>query len=93
MGAFMLYVMDQAKEKNISYKDMLINSKGKWQQLSPSEKRKYLSLYETEKIKYEHDLQKWEAKMIKEGNTDLVRQTSLVQYKPSHLHQKKTRKQ
>lgn len=86
MGAFMIFALERAKSENIPYKDLLTASKSKWHQLSQSEKQKYLNLYESEKVKYETELANWEAKMIKQGNVDLVRASSLVEKgKPSHL--------
>lgn len=85
----MMYAMDQSKMQNIPYKDVLQKCKESWPNLSEAEKKKYTNLYESERIKYEIDLAKWEHKMIKTGNEDLVRISTLLQEgKPSHLSEK-----
>ncbi|CAG0886638.1 unnamed protein product, partial [Cyprideis torosa] len=59
-----------------------------WRSLSESAKHQFMQAYEADKKKYLSDLANWEAKMLKEGKTDLVRVSS----RPKPLPKPRTRK-
>jgi RNase P protein component len=79
IGAYMLFVMDQAKSNpDKMYSQLLADLKGKWADMSKSEKAKYTEAAAIAKAKYDKELVEWELKMIEEGNLDVVRQSTLL---------------
>lgn len=51
----------------------------KWNELSDDEKKAYNVGFANDIGKYKQDLAKWELKMIRLGNVDLVRQEALIE--------------
>lgn len=68
----MFYLKELAEKQNRKYADVFKESKGKWQQLPPTEQQKYKDLYMEAFKKYTSDLEEWKQKMIREGNEQLV---------------------
>lgn len=78
IGAYMLFLLDQAKvHQNKSYPELMKELKNPWANLDPTEKSKYVEAANKAKEQYKEDLEKWEKKMIEEGNEDLVRKSTL----------------
>lgn len=50
----------------------------KWNELSDNDKKAYNTAFASDLVKYRQDLAKWELKMIRLGNVDLVRQEALI---------------
>ncbi|XP_032837462.2 transcription factor A, mitochondrial [Tyto alba] len=44
-----------------------------WRKLSDSQKQPYMQLAEDDKVRYENEMQLWEAKMVELGRKDLIR--------------------
>lgn len=85
VGAYMLYVMEQAKlpsNANKSYVTLLGQLKDTWAEMPEGEKAKYLQETAKAKQQYEEDLKNWELKMMEEGNLDVVRNSTLTGKSP-----------
>ena len=52
--------------------DMMRTFANVWRTLSPEEKQKYQKEYEKNVKQYRKDLKAWEAKMVEEGNLDVL---------------------
>lgn len=50
-----------------------------WRALPEAKKNVYIDAYKADRALYKQKLARWELKMIRLGNTDLVRQEALVQ--------------
>lgn len=74
-SAFLRYTIEEkAKNKNIgNYQEYLKQLGQQWAQLSDAQKKPYQDSYEKDAAAYKVALEKWETKMLKEGNLDLVR--------------------
>lgn len=57
---------------------MLSLYKNEWSGISDSEKQKYVEMHEKDKERYEKEITAWEARMIKEGNVDIIRKESQI---------------
>ena len=51
-----------------------------WKALPEEKKNVYNQAYKAALVRYKQDLAKWELKMIRLGNVDLVRQEALVEH-------------
>ncbi|XP_044253829.1 transcription factor A, mitochondrial [Tribolium madens] len=77
VGAYLLYLMDQVKTQNKTIPELMKELKGEWAELPNEKKSKYVEAAEKAKKQYDQELKKWELKMVEEGKTDLVRQSTL----------------
>ncbi|RZC27719.1 HMG box domain containing protein [Asbolus verrucosus] len=80
IGAYMLYILEQSKLQNKKYVQLLSDLKGTWAEMSKEEKSKYIEAAAQAKKQYDEELRVWELKMIKNGNVDLVRYKTLLNY-------------
>lgn len=85
LGPFMYYLMELAKKENKKMNEIVKEVKGKWELVPENEKKRYQDLYLQDKLRYEREMKEWEAKMIREGNKAIVRNTTLKNSKPSRL--------
>ncbi|XP_017782568.1 PREDICTED: transcription factor A, mitochondrial [Nicrophorus vespilloides] len=88
LGPYMQFLMEYARKSNMNMKEVISSIKGKYQQLSESEKEVYVMRYEEAKARYEKEMVEWEAKMIEEGHVDVIRQIAQKENKPSRLRSK-----
>lgn len=51
----------------------------KWHALTDAKKKTYNDAFSSDLVKYRQELARWELKMIRLGNVDLVRQEALVE--------------
>lgn len=81
MGAYMYFLQDLAEKHGKKVNELFVVAKQQYYELSEAEKKAYQDKYTQAKIKYDQDLILWEKKMIKEGNDDLVRESTLRELK------------
>jgi len=76
---FLSFIMGRAQKgiTPLAYAQRCKEFAKEWKALSDEEKKPLIDKFETEKQKYEKELAKWEQKMIKMGNTDVVRLNTL----------------
>ncbi|XP_021951746.1 transcription factor A, mitochondrial isoform X2 [Folsomia candida] len=80
MTAFLLFLRAQAKHGDTieQYQQLAKQMGTKWKGMSEAEKAPYLAQYNDAASIYEKDLKKWEDKMLKQGNNDVVRISHLT---------------
>ena len=74
---------------NLPYREFHKKIVDEWRAMSEEKKTQYNDATRTEMEQYKQELAKWELKMIRLGNQDLVRQEALVEASPD----KKPKKQ
>ncbi|KAJ8916820.1 hypothetical protein NQ315_005827 [Exocentrus adspersus] len=89
VGPYACYLMEQSRVRNMPLKDLLASLKDEWANLPEDQKAKYQNQFKEEKKKYEAAMVEWEAKMIKEGKSDLIRVKSAIESRPSRISQLK----
>jgi len=74
-SAFLRFVIEEKARSphQGNYQQYLKTVALKWGQLSEAQKKPYLEAYHSEMEGYKRELDKWEQKMIKAGNLDVVR--------------------
>ncbi|KAF2883326.1 hypothetical protein ILUMI_22828 [Ignelater luminosus] len=80
-GTFLFFIKDKwtlPENKNKKLTELLSLYKNEWNNISDSEKQKYIQMHEKDKQRYEKEMTAWEARMIKEGNMDLIRKESQI---------------
>lgn len=54
-----------------------------WKKLSDQQKKVYMDAAQADFVKYKEELTKWELKMVRLGNTDLVRESAMIERDPA----------
>ncbi|XP_022905122.1 transcription factor A, mitochondrial-like [Onthophagus taurus] len=81
-GPYMWYVTEKSSIDKQPLRTLLSECKGKWMNMSESEKLKYTQMYEDDKKRYETEMEAWEGKMIEEGHLNVIRKSTLEDHKP-----------
>lgn len=63
-----------------SYREWQSVISEQWNKLDEAQKKKYNELANSEFVKYRQELAKWELKMVRLGNIDLVRDEALIEH-------------
>lgn len=66
-----------------TYREWQKNIAVEWNKLNEDQKNVYNSAYQGEFVKYKQEIAKWELKMIRVGNIDLVRDETLIEHETS----------
>jgi transcription factor A len=69
----------EPKSEGVAYRKWQSEVAEKWKKMSDDEKKPYNQAATVELEKYKQELSKWELKMIRLGNVDLVREASLIE--------------
>lgn len=81
---------DQSKQ---TYREWQKTVAGKWVELTEAERKVYSESASAELIKYKEDLLNWENKMIRLGNTDIIRiRTGIENDEKPAIKRRKTKK-
>ena len=64
------------KDKN--FKDILDTYKNEWNNMTEAQKQKYMDMFKADQDRYNSEITKWEAKMIKEGKDMIVRKDTKI---------------
>lgn len=82
-SAFLRFLSEQRLKSppppSVSYQVFLKQVAEKWATLSDADKKPYFDAYHKEATGYKVALEKWEAKMLKDGNLDVVRSPLLLE--------------
>jgi hypothetical protein len=79
------------RDPELPYTDWQKEVGKKWATLTDLQKKPYFEAAAAEFAKYKEDLTKWELKMVRLGNSDLVREKAMIEKSP--LKPKRTPKQ
>jgi hypothetical protein len=81
--AFLRYLNDAAaknpRQPNQTHKEHIIAVADKWNKMPEDQKKTYSDAALSERNKYKQEIAKWELKMIRLGNIDLVREKTLIE--------------
>jgi len=93
-GTFLYFVKDKwalPENKDKKLAELLSAVKDEWNTMPVTKKEKYIKLSEADRKRYEKQMEEWEARMIKEGKSNMVRKDRqiLSSSKPSHLDKPK----
>ncbi|KAG5684219.1 hypothetical protein PVAND_013457 [Polypedilum vanderplanki] len=80
-SAYLRFLNDTSahhREPNQSYRDYIISVAEKWKNLPEDKKQVYIKASLKDHDAYKQEISKWELKMIRLGNTDLVREKSAI---------------
>uniref|UniRef100_A0A1B6FRB0 HMG box domain-containing protein n=1 Tax=Cuerna arida TaxID=1464854 RepID=A0A1B6FRB0_9HEMI len=89
LTAFMKYLTSRVSERNkyTEHKEWIKSVSQEWKTLNPQVKAKLETESKQDFESWNHELKKWEEKMIKEGNVDVVRSSSLPPLSKTKLKQ------
>lgn len=91
----MRYLKDSYAKKeggDMHYHDQLKKIAENWKQLPEAKRNKYNEEFKKDNVVYAQELAKWELKMIRLGNLDLVRNEALIEEKPVKSRRAKAEK-
>ncbi|CAH2007233.1 unnamed protein product [Acanthoscelides obtectus] len=74
-----MYMMEVCQMSNIPLKELMKDPdiRKKWESLPESDRKRYEEVYQRKKAKYDQDLLEWEKIMIEDGHQNAVRQRTL----------------
>jgi transcription factor A len=72
------------RETNQQYRDWQKVVADKWNSMSDAERKPFNDAAQLEFVKYKQEITKWELKMVRLGNIDLVREEALIEHEISH---------
>lgn len=84
-SGFLLYLSELRNKMprgDLSYREWQRDAAVSWSKLSDEQKKQYNKQSSDGAVKYKQELAKWELKMIRMGNVDLVRSEALVEPNP-----------
>lgn len=67
------------RDPSQSYLEWQKKAGEKWNSLTDEQKKVYTDAAQPDFVKYRQELSKWELKMIRMGNTDLVREEAMIE--------------
>jgi HMG (high mobility group) box len=74
------YNTKNARDDKIHYRAWQKMVAEKWLNLTEEAKKPYLDAANADNLKYKQELAKWELKMVRLGNIDLVREEALIDH-------------